>query len=46
MKIDSVGTKLFPVDEGKDGRMDRQTDMTKPIVLFVILLTRLKASHI
>ena len=32
MKIRSVGTKLFHVDERKDG----QTDMTKLIVLFVI----------
>jgi len=26
MKIDSVGNKIFHVDEGKDGQMERQTD--------------------
>jgi hypothetical protein len=46
MKIASVGTKLFHVDERKDGRIDRQTDMAKVTVLVVILRTRLKASHI
>jgi hypothetical protein len=34
MKIRSVQTKLFHVDVRKDGRTDRQTDMTKPKVVF------------
>ena len=38
MKIIPVGAMLFRAD----GRTDLQTDMTKPIVVFAILGTRLK----
>ena len=42
MKLRPVGAELFQVDGQTDGQTDRWTDVTKLILLFVILRKRLK----
>jgi hypothetical protein len=45
MKIRSMGAELFHPYGTRDGRTDERTEMTKLIVAFAILQTRLKKKN-